>query len=190
MKALINHQSIRIDNHRRGTGQPSNWDDASADIHVDKRTNRRFGGKQVKVIIKLPINSDSEPTFEIRNSPNQSFKRTLTKEINDALRDKEKRNRFTKELVDIIKNYNSVMSEREKAQLAVKRIARALDLEDEIFREMRTYINDELLSFTTIHREGARFYFISLEQAQIRVGELDGPFVLRFIYRITRPGTT
>ncbi len=179
MRELIKGQEIRIDDHRRGTNQPKDWDDKSAEVHLDKRTS---WGKRKRAIIKIPINSNREPYYELDNERDDSFKSKMNKEINEALSDKKTREKFTKEIIERIKNFESDLSNREKAQSAVKQIAKAFDLNEKIVREMTIYTENQLLSFFSLHTDiKDRVYFIQLTRFQIRIGELNGRLLIRLI---------
>lgn len=171
MKSLIDEQKIRIDNHCWGTGQPNDWDNPSADIHIDKTTKSKYNGKQGKARIKLPINSDRNPTFEINKSTNGQIRSRLTKEIKKAVEDRNRLREFTKELIEILKNYNSTLSDREKTNSAIKRICKHFDLSEEILREMTTYVDQELFSMATIHADvdQRNLYLISFDQRGIEI---------------------
>lgn len=182
MRELIRGQDIRIDDHRSGTNQPKNWDDTSAEVHLDKRTN---WGKRERATIKIPINSDREPYYELSNQRDVSFRRRISKEINDALSDRKKRERFVKEIIERIKNFESDLTDREKAQSAVKRIARAFDLNEKIVREMTLFSDHQLLSFFSLHTDiDDRIYFIRLTRFQIRIGELNARLLIRLIHTL------
>jgi len=181
MKELIERQNIIIDNHRRGTGQPNDWDDSSAEIHLDKRTNWKHKGKFGQATIKIPINSDKEPYYEFNDKQDDSFKRKINKEINKALIDKKKRTLFVKEMIDRIKNFESDLANREKAQSAVRRIARAFDLNEKIIREIVTYVDDNILTFTTLHSDSEnKIYFIRLDRYTLSAGEVSNRFIVSF----------
>ena len=52
LKELIENQTIKIDDHKRGNREIKNWDNARSDIHIDKTTNFPLNGKRQKVRIK------------------------------------------------------------------------------------------------------------------------------------------
>ena len=172
MKKLIENQELRIDNHKRN--EPNDWDTNSDDVHLHKITQVKFNGKPVTVDLKLPLNSDREPTFKIKNCKENNLKDKLTKEINDALSDITKREKFTEELINILKGYKSQWSDREKAKVAVTRLAKHLDLDENIVSEMTTYIDGKLLSYTALLSDkNKRVYFMTFNEKDIRIGEVN-----------------
>ena len=92
LKELIENQTIKIDDHKRGNREIKNWDNARSDIHIDKTTNFPLNGKRQKVRIKIPINSDrpisieNERHQEVNEIPNR-----LKREIQQALENKQKK---------------------------------------------------------------------------------------------------
>ena len=42
LQALLNNQTIEIDDHKRGAREIKNWDDPNADIHIDKKTKYKI----------------------------------------------------------------------------------------------------------------------------------------------------
>ncbi len=107
MKRLIDKQTISIDNHGRGTREALNWDDSAKDVHLDKKTNTRIGGRLQKVRIKIPINSSRSISVTNQNGEEIEIPRRLRNEIMDAFADELIRRRFVVDLVDSLKNFES-----------------------------------------------------------------------------------
>ena len=57
LQALLNNQTIEIDDHKRGAREIKNWDDPSIDIHIEKTTKYKIKGVLQDIIIKISINN-------------------------------------------------------------------------------------------------------------------------------------
>ena len=130
LKELINEQTVIIDDHKRGIREVKNWDDQSSDIHIDKTTNFPLDGKIQKLKIRIPINSDwpikieNEKGKKVNEIPGK-----LRKEINRALEDKKIRNSFISEVVNVLDNFNTALSNEDRAKTVLTRISKHFGLE-------------------------------------------------------------
>jgi hypothetical protein len=68
LRPLLEKQTIRIDDHKRGTREIKNWDDPGADVHIDKRTKYKVNGKVQSVTIRIPINNNRQISVEINGN--------------------------------------------------------------------------------------------------------------------------
>lgn len=105
LKNLIDNQTIRIDDHKRGNREQKNWDDKSKDVHVDKSTNIKVNGKRQKVQIRIPINSDRPIKISNKNDQVISIPKSLEREIIQALENKEKREAFVSDILNTIREF-------------------------------------------------------------------------------------
>ena len=173
LKPILDRQTIKVDNHQWGTALPNDWKDKNQDIHIDK-TNKSYklNGKSVTVRIKIPINSDRPISCTVNGKKNDVPQGLLT-EIKSVLSDKEERQPFIDDLVDIIKNYDKTLANKENASSALNRLAKHFDIEwtkDEI----TTYLNNKLKAITHIYKdENSKLYFINFNELNIKLGEID-----------------
>lgn len=118
MKALIKGQGLRIENHRCGTRDDNNWGDGTADIHLHKSTNRSIEGRRVKVVIKIPLNSNREIGISLERKGSREKRveipRMLRNEINEALSNREKLERFINDVDGAMRAYDSDACRRDE----------------------------------------------------------------------------
>lgn len=122
IKSIIQNQTIRIDNHLKGSGIENNINDITQDVHIHKYCN--IDDKRKKVIIKIPLNA--QKNIEISaNAPHK-----IIKEITDIL-SKNPKNRETF-LTDIYKSLKTDWKwedTQENRDKIAERIAHAFGLE-------------------------------------------------------------
>ena len=170
MKRLLNNQAIFIDDHKRGVGH-ANFDDPSADIHLDKKAN---GGLYR---IKIPLNSERSIQILIKGKERQTIPRELRREIQEAFIDEEKREGFVKDLVAVLKNYPFSEKKKEydsdgvpqKAFKALKQISKHFDLgwsEETVKGYLMKYKSLGTRYISTI-TDGADMYYFSCDKQQI-----------------------
>jgi hypothetical protein len=145
LHALIKGQEIFIDNHQRGSGAINNWDDSTKDIHIHKTA---YHPKNVKVEILIPLNSNRGITMkEVRNGvKSDTVPHSLEKEIRGALENLNIRVPFICDLKDILKNYSSILSSKEKVKGALTRLSNHFGLhwtEDIISKEYAFLFEDD-----------------------------------------------
>lgn len=174
LKGLIDNQTIIIDDHKRGNGEQKNWDDPAAEVHIDKTTDYSIEGKRQKVRIRIPINSDRELSIENRrkqelnNIPSQ-----LRKEIRNAFEDKKTRERFIKDLIEILKGFDTALSSKQRVQQILNKLSKHFELEwtNEI---IATYTSDILVLYSQSYKNVKGMeYFISVDNQKIKIGRKD-----------------
>lgn len=100
MKSILKNQTIRIDNHQRGS-VPIKWDDPSQDIHLHKSQNG--DKKRLRYEIKVPLNTASEVTF---NGASEPIPSKIKKEIEEAFEDNDRKLQFISDLKNALENCN------------------------------------------------------------------------------------
>ena len=175
LKNLIKNQTIRIDDHKRGCREIKEWD-TSSDIHLDKTTNFPLNGKIQKVRIKIPINSD-QPIKIVAKKEQKNIEvipNNLLKEIKEALEDKEIRDRFILDVMDVLNNFDTALSNEERAKSVLTRISKHFDLNwptDTI----KIYAKEALLEYTLVYQKNSNEeYFAKLDKDKIEIGQYSG----------------
>jgi len=172
MKKLINNQSVRIDDHFRGAKEIKELDKPSKDVHIDKETMFKIDGKKRKVRIKIPLNSNREIQISTGRNKLSNVPAKLRKEIQKALSDKEKRTSFVNDILNNINNYESMLSQKEKASLTLDKLAKHFELKW-TKQEISTYANDVLKLHTRIYTDSNNLkYRISLNSKRILIKEV------------------
>lgn len=171
LKSLIRDQKIRIDDHKRGTGEVKDWNDSSADIHLDKETYYPIEGRIQNVRIKIPLNSDSDISIKNNTKPAAEIPRKLIREIQGALKNKKNRQNFVNDIVDILKDYDSALSNINNVRESIKKIARHFEL-DWSDSEISTNVNGALQSLTKYYSgDDNKSYFIRFDKTEITIGQ-------------------
>lgn len=171
LKNLIKKQIVIIDDHKRGCQEVKNWDDPSSDIHIDKTTNFPLNGKIQKVRIRIPINSDRPIKIENENKELDEIPRKLRKEINEALEDNQIRNSFISEVIDVLDNFDTALSNEDRAKAILTRISKHFGL-DWPTETIITYANDVLLDYTLVYQKGLKEeYFAKIDRNKIELGQ-------------------
>jgi len=175
LKGLIDNQTIIIDDHKRGSGEVKNWDDQTADVHIDKTTNFPFKGERQEIRIRVPINSDRPLKIEnakkkkLDNIPGQ-----LRREIQSAFEDKQKRENFIKDIIKHIKNFDTILENEKRVQQVLSNISTHFDLKW-TNEKIATYSNDALALYTQKYTDDdGRQYFITIDNEKIKIGENNG----------------
>lgn len=175
LQPLLEKQTIRIDDHNRGSQEIKNWDNPTKDVHIDKRTKYKINGKIQSVTIRIPINSDREKNVRINGNKNSEIPYRLYKEIRDILNENaEIAEALAKDIADEIKDYNSILDNEQKVQSALDKISKHFNLEW-TKEKISTYRDDKLIVYTNIYRNknGKRFYF-TLNQDFLELGDITG----------------
>ena len=171
LKPLIKDQKIRIDDHKRGTGEVKDWNDSSADIHLDKETYYPINGRIQNVRIKIPLNSESDISIKNNKKPTAEIPRKLKREIQSALENKEDRQSFVNDVVDILKDYDSALSNINNLRQSIKKIAKHFEL-DWSDSEIVTSVNGALQSLTKYYSdEENNRYFVRFDKTEITIGQ-------------------
>lgn len=175
LKELIKKQMIVIDDHKRGSQEVKNWDNQYCDIHIDKTTNFPLGGKIQKVRIRIPINSDRP--IKIENGKREGVNEIpskLRREINRALEDRQIRNRFISEVMDVLNNFDTALSSEDRAKAVLTRISKHFGL-DWPTETITNYAKDVLLTYTLIYQKNHKEeYFAKIDRDKIELGEYSG----------------
>lgn len=173
MKELVKGQKIRIDNHRRGTNGVVYYDDSANDIHLDKTL---YDGKKKngEYQIRVPLNSERPVT--VNRNQKERIPNRLLKEILTAFEDSDKRNRFVKEMRDVLQGYpirNKNASEIDRVQYAMRRISDAFDLGwDE--GQVNSYLHHTMtqgVTFISLLPRGENTYYVKINHKSIVVAD-------------------
>lgn len=175
LRELIKDQTIIIDDHKRGSREAKNWDDTRNDIHIDKTTNFPLNGRIQKVRIRIPINS--ERPISIENEKKQvvdEIPRKLRREISKAFENKESRTRFVKEIMDVLKDFDTILSNEQRANQVLTNISKHFDL-DWPTETITNYAKDVLLSYTLVYTDDTgKEFFSKLDYEKIEFGQYSG----------------
>ena len=175
LKSLIENQVIIIDDHKRGNGETKNWDDPSADIHIDKKTNHQIKGKRQEVRIRLPINSNRPLQIDAKGKTKiTDIPRKLIREIQRAFEDRQTREDFITDILETLRNYETILESEERVEQVLRNLSRHFNLEwtDDI---IATYRNDILELYTQNYRDQrGRQFFITVDRKKIKIGEKNG----------------
>ena len=172
LKRLIKDQTLTIDDHKRGAGEVMDWDAPGVDVLIDKSTNYLVDGKHQKVRIRIPINTELPIVLE--NGSGESIDdipETLQKEIKEALEDRDIRNSFVTDLVEILKNLDTLLSSEESARDILENFSSHFGREWSKFKAT-TYSKDILHYYSeTYFDEVGTEYFINVNRFEIRIGQ-------------------
>ncbi len=175
LKGLIDNQTIIIDDHKRGNGEVKDWDDKSIDVHIDKTTNYPLNGQRQNVRIRIPINTDRDVRIENgRNQRINEIPNQLRKEIRKAFENKNTRERFISDLVNILKDFETVLNSEDRVSQILKRLSQHFDLKW-TEEKTATYTNDILVLYTQIYKdELGKEFFITVDNKKIKIGQNNG----------------
>ncbi|MBS5020564.1 MAG: hypothetical protein KHZ60_10935 [Alistipes sp.] len=175
LKELIENQTIKIDDHKRGNREIKNWDNARSDIHIDKTTNFPLNGKRQKVRIKIPINSDrpisieNERHQEVYEIPNR-----LKREIQQALENKQTRESFVKDVLKVLEDFETALSTEERAEEVLTRISKHFELYWPKNR-IKQYVNNILEFYSLVYEnDDGKKYFAKVDKEKIEIGRYNG----------------
>ena len=100
----------------------------------------------------------------------------MKKEIQKAFKNKKVRKAFIKDLIDVLKNYSSVLDDEVKVREAMGKISKHFDL-DWTNQNIREYMGDSLIAFTQFFTDSdKKRYFITINNKHIKIS--DASFVL------------
>lgn len=175
LKGLIEKQTIIIDDHKRGSREVKNWDDKTADVHIDKTTNFPVNGERQDIRIKVPINSDRP--LKIENAKKKQLNdipAQLRREIQRAFEDKQKRESFIKDIIEHIKSFDTILSSENRVRQVLSNISKHFDLEW-TNEKIATYSDDILSLYTQNYTDDdGRQFFITVDKNKIKIGENNG----------------
>lgn len=175
LKGLIKKQTIIIDDHKRGNQEIKNWDSNNSDVHIDKKTNYPIEGKRQNIRIRIPINSQRPIKIEYGHKMKlKDIPSKLSREIQNAFEDKEQRDRFIRDIVEYIKNFDTLLKNEDRVKNVLSNISMHFDLKwtkDKI----AIYTKDALSFYTQSYTDDSgKKYFISVDKDKITVGEKSG----------------
>ena len=173
LKKLIENQIIIIDDHKRGAGEVKNFDNLKDDVHIDKITNYKIDGKRQRVKIRVPINSENPLKVESK-SKKIIIPSNLKKEIQQAFENKLVREAFINDIVEILANYDSILTSEEKTTKVLERLSKHFDLKwgNETIKK---YLDDVLQTYTQFFVDNKdRKYFIKLDKQKITIAANNG----------------
>lgn len=150
---LIQRQRIRIDAHRRGTGQPNDFNDRTSDIHIHKEAYRDPNKYIIRISLQFPYNVSVQCENPLNGVPNY-----IVREIQDVLKNKNTRDQLYHEVFEELQKYQWTWN-REDAKGIIKRITKAFGLnftDDEIESEVGEY-------FAQMLTDGRNLYQIVLD---------------------------
>jgi len=197
LSELLQKQKIRIDAHMRGSRENIRWDNSEQDIHIDKITHKNINGKRIEARIRIPVNSQRPIKIDIVNNVGKPKKiltileRNLVNEISQALSDSAARQNFVNDLLAILANYPSVLSDVEKAKDCMTRLANHFKLTKKVSQDLIDYVDDRfkkkkierVAAIYASERPGA--YFIQINTSSITMGQVENTEGLGF-YRTRR----
>jgi hypothetical protein len=177
LNTLINNQTIQVDGHQRGTLYKGNWDIPSDDIHVHKRTKKKYAGKYIEAEIRIPLNSERPVKVSIKGKHKSSFLTTVERqvitEIIEAFSNLEIRNAFISDLWDVIIHYESNLSSIDKARAVIKRLAKHFGLSIQIQEQLNNDANKKFEGLTSFYESGQNIFFVRIDQTQIIIGQVN-----------------
>jgi len=155
LKRLIENQTIEIDDHKWGNREVKSWDNKEIDVHIDKKTHYKILGKKQKVRIKIPINSDTPITVLDAREKGIEIPRRLDREIKQAFENKKIRDAFMADLMNILRDYNTILNSEDRVRSILERLSRHFDLEWTGEKTVE-YMKDILNIYTEIYEDKER----------------------------------
>ena len=174
LKEIIRNQTIIIDDHKRGSKEVKNWDDESNDVHIDKSTNYPLGGKRQKIKIRIPINSQRPIKIENARKKEIDIPSSLEKEIKNAFEDENTRKEFISEVIEVLKNFKTILSNEDRAHQVLTNLSRHFNL-NWTGEKITSYVKDILKTYTEVYQDkSGSEYFFKLNENQIEIGQNNG----------------
>lgn len=160
---LISGQRITIDAHRRGTGQPNNFNDPTSDIHIHKEVYR----DPRKYVIRVPL----QPNRSVSVNCVRQFDKVppkILKEIQEVLNEQKTRERLYHEVFEELQKYQWLWN-KEDAKSIISKISSAFGLhqtDSEIEADAGRY-------FAQMYSDGQARYQVVLnyEKQCLHIGE-------------------
>lgn len=179
MKKLIKGEKIRIDSHHNGI--PIVWE-SNQDIHLDKETLMKYGGKTVEVQAKISLNNNRDviisPLKEntVRANERTKIRQKMIKEIKEAFessKNRKNRDEFLKALIDEVKLLNhqtdSIADIKSEIQKVFCRIMKCFELNESTMDIMRNAADE----YFQVYPKKDEKYFIFANKNNTIIGELD-----------------
>lgn len=175
LDSLIKRQTIIIDDHKRGGQEVKNWNDVRNDIHIDKTTNFSLNGKIQKVRIRIPLNSERPISIEKeRKQVIDKIPGKLRHKINNVLENRETRNSFVKEVMEILEDFETALSNEQRANQVLTNISKHFGLNWPV-ETITNYAKDVLLAYTLVYKDDdGREFFSKLDSEKIEIGQYCG----------------
>lgn len=174
LKELINGQIIIIDDHKRGSKEIKNWDNEENDIHIDKSTNYPIDGKRQKVKIRIPINSQRPIKIENARNKKINLPNSLNREIKKALENVNTREAFVKDIIKVLKDFKTVLSDEDRAHQVLINLSNHFEL-NWTGEKISTIINNVLKSYTEVYQDyDGHTFFLKIDDEKIEIGENSG----------------
>ena len=123
LRPLIEHgQKLMIDAHGKEK-VIREFGDTRYDIHLHKKTPYKSGGKRIEVNIRLSLNSDRPVKITDSSKNKIVLPPALEEEIIEVFEDIELRDRFIKELFEVLENYYHYIVDKDSARDILRRIS-------------------------------------------------------------------
>ena len=160
---LIKQQTIIIDPHRRKYS--ARWDNSADDIHLHKKAKNNKDYE-----IRVPLNSKRRVNVTNANG-SSTIPGWLKKEVQEAFNDDQKREKFIKDVVSAVKNYNDkTKTQEQRARQAMGNIKRAFGLECSR-GVIKGWIRKSLKLYAQLFVEQDNYYHIIITNTQFVIGE-------------------
>jgi hypothetical protein len=132
-------------------------------------------GKTQKVRIKIPINSQRPIQIENnRKKEIEEIPKKLEREIIEALEDKKKREEFIQDILQVLKNFETILTTEERARQVLENLSRHFDLKW-TKEKITNYVGDVLNSYTEVYRDDEnKEYFAKISKYKIEIGQNNG----------------
>lgn len=173
MKALINNQKIRIDNHN--AGQIVKYEG----IHIHKTSfNRTISGKKIGSIdIIIPFQPNKNVSVRHKRLKDEDKKRLfeqIKNEINEAFKNNRNRTGFVEDLISSVRKFSERKDVITNIITAAQTLAKHFDLNEEIKSEILVKVENEIKNLITIHQElnGENLYYINQSDEFVEIGQL------------------
>lgn len=145
---LLPNQKVFIDAHgheQNSVERDRMYDEPTYDLHIHKKTNpiQKNGKEEFEVEIRIPINNpDREVRVDDNGREGSSIPGRIRREVKNALKDKKVREKFAREVSDIMKTYKSQIGDKEKTEATLRRFSDA-------FRVNNIPVKDEWFTYIT-----------------------------------------
>lgn len=166
MKTLINGQSIKIDNHKRGDGNPIKFEPG---IHIHKRMNHhRYAGAEVEI----PLAENRPMKIKIKGNKKQEAR--LRSEIQKAFKDVKKTTAFVKSMLEELNRICTYKDDKDRSEsfrTSANNIAKHFGLKEAVREDIIQNTQD---IFETIHidDENKPHYLLQDKKKEnIRIGD-------------------
>ena len=139
-------------------------------MHIDKETQYSINGKRSKIRIKIPINSDRPIKITAKSGNVENIPQKLKKEILKAFENKQIREAFLSDLLDVLKNYDDFTVTEDTAKQVLSRISKHFGL-DLPTKTIAVYVNDILDKYKLEYEINNEKYFAEARKDNMRFGQ-------------------